>query len=498
MSLKPCGEKYNHPYEPYDIQVQLMDAIYHTIDDGYKIGLFESPTGTGKTLSIICSTMTWLRNYKKNNTFQESMSHDKGDVEEEEEEESDDEPEWVKQAYQSTIVNRSKSKLVEYEQYLDKIEKEYDQNVRKDQKLEDRRRMKKQKQQETDESFLPTDYHSDSDEVGNTENQNKAITKEIDQLMKKFENKDEVNYINECPIKIFYSSRTHSQLNQFSSQLRLTHFEASFEELNERTKYIPLGSRKQLCINEKVRSKGNDQSMNDACIDLQRDSNGCEFLPKNYMTSNVTKDFADLSLAKIRDIEDLGELGTELRICPYYSVRKGVELTEIISLPYQMIFQDTTRRILNLDVKDAIIIIDEAHNIIDTITSMYSLKITADQLNKVIKSLKVYLNKFLKKLNSGNRINLLKLIKICQLLLKFLNNNQDVRPGDEIKAEDIFKNSTGDLVNIHKLDQFLSKSKIAYKIESYIEKTENEYKSCSNPLLFTVINFLKSLTNLPS
>lgn len=183
------------------------------------------------------------------------MSHDKGDVEEEEEEESDDEPEWVKQAYQSTIVNRSKSKLVEYEQYLDKIEKEYDQNVRKDQKLEDRRRMKKQKQQETDESFLPTDYHSDSDEVGNTENQNKAITKEIDQLMKKFENKDEVNYINECPIKIFYSSRTHSQLNQFSSQLRLTHFEASFEELNERTKYIPLGSRKQLCINEKVRSK---------------------------------------------------------------------------------------------------------------------------------------------------------------------------------------------------------------------------------------------------
>lgn len=496
MSLKPCGEKYNHPYEPYDIQVQLMDAIYHTIDDGYKIGLFESPTGTGKTLSIICSTMTWLRNYKKNNTFQESMSHDKGDVEEEEEEESDDEPEWVKQAYQSTIVNRSKSKLVEYEQYLDKIEKEYDQNVRKDQKLEDRRRMKKQKQQETDESFLPTDYHSDSDEVGDTENQNKAITKEIDQLMKKFENKDEVNYINECPIKIFYSSRTHSQLNQFSSQLRLTHFEASFEELNERTKYIPLGSRKQLCINEKVRSKGNDQSMNDACIDLQRNSNGCEFLPKNYMTSNVTKDFADLSLAKIRDIEDLGELGTELRICPYYSVRRGVELTEIISLPYQMIFQDTTRRILNLDVKDAIIIIDEAHNIIDTITSMYSLKITADQLNKVIKSLKVYLNKFLKKLNSGNRINLLKLIKICQLLLKFLNNNQDVRPGDEIKAEDIFKDSTGDLVNIHKLDQFLSKSKIAYKIESYIEKTENEYKSCSNPLLFTVINFLKSLTNL--
>lgn len=496
MSPRSCGKKYNHPYDPYDIQIQLMDAIYDTIEKSYKIGLFESPTGTGKTLSIICSTMTWLRNYKKNSTFQESTSLDENN-EEEVDEDSDDEPEWVKQAYQSSIVNRSKSKLVEYEQYLDKIEKEHTQNVRKDHKLEEIRRKKKQKQkqEETDESFLPTDYYSDS-EIGKAEDQNLAITKEIDQLMKKVENKEEVNYINECPVKIYYSSRTHSQLNQFSSQLRLTHFEASFDELEERTKYLPLGSRKQLCINEKVRTKGNDQSMNDACIDLQRDSNGCEYLPKNYMSSSVTKEFADLSLAKVRDIEDLGDLGNELRICPYYSARKGVELTEIISLPYQMIFQDTTRRILNLDMKDAIIIIDEAHNIIDTITSMYSLKITADQLNKVIKSLKLYLNKFLKKLNSGNRIHLLKLIKICQLLLKFLEKNLDVRPGDEIKVEDIFKDSTGDLVNIHKLDQFLAKSKIAYKIESYIEITENETRNSSNPLLFTVIKFLKSLTNL--
>lgn len=58
------SRKYNHPFEPYDIQIQLMDAIYDAIDN-YKIGLFESPTGTGKTLSLICSSMTWLREYKR-------------------------------------------------------------------------------------------------------------------------------------------------------------------------------------------------------------------------------------------------------------------------------------------------------------------------------------------------------------------------------------------------------------------------------------------------
>ena len=40
---KPMRD-YHHPYKPYEIQIQLMDAIYECIADG-KIGIFESPTG---------------------------------------------------------------------------------------------------------------------------------------------------------------------------------------------------------------------------------------------------------------------------------------------------------------------------------------------------------------------------------------------------------------------------------------------------------------------
>ncbi len=36
--------KFFHPYDPYDIQLDFMKALYETID-GKKIGLFESPTG---------------------------------------------------------------------------------------------------------------------------------------------------------------------------------------------------------------------------------------------------------------------------------------------------------------------------------------------------------------------------------------------------------------------------------------------------------------------
>jgi hypothetical protein len=35
---------YHHPFEPYDIQLEFMNAVYDCLEDG-KIGIFESPTG---------------------------------------------------------------------------------------------------------------------------------------------------------------------------------------------------------------------------------------------------------------------------------------------------------------------------------------------------------------------------------------------------------------------------------------------------------------------
>ena len=40
---------FHHPYKPYDIQIDLMKAIYECIENG-NIGIFESPTGTVSSL----------------------------------------------------------------------------------------------------------------------------------------------------------------------------------------------------------------------------------------------------------------------------------------------------------------------------------------------------------------------------------------------------------------------------------------------------------------
>jgi len=56
---RPRGQPFGFPFPPYGVQESLMSDIYRCLDEG-GVGVFESPTGTGKSLSLICSTLRWL------------------------------------------------------------------------------------------------------------------------------------------------------------------------------------------------------------------------------------------------------------------------------------------------------------------------------------------------------------------------------------------------------------------------------------------------------
>lgn len=58
--------KYHHPYTPYDVQMQFMKTVYDVCEQGDgQVGILESPTGTGKSLSLLCAALTWLRRHKR-------------------------------------------------------------------------------------------------------------------------------------------------------------------------------------------------------------------------------------------------------------------------------------------------------------------------------------------------------------------------------------------------------------------------------------------------
>lgn len=209
--------------------------------------------------------------------------------------------------------------------------------------------------EESDEArFLLEDYESDSgNELGKEKTFaiNDGFSATTQELMRKLQmvpgapQHEEEDTADE--LKIFYCSRTHSQLSQFINELRrvkptpivMTDEAESSKQLQAsevarggHLKHLTLGSRRILCINPKVASLRNATAINEKCLELQRPGtpaeHKCPYLPKKENEALVN-DFRDHVLASIRDIEELPDLGKRLGICPYYASRSTIKPSEV-------------------------------------------------------------------------------------------------------------------------------------------------------------------------
>lgn len=100
------------------------------------------------------------------------------------------------------------------------------------------------------------------------------VKKKVEYVIKilknnRFESKKKVSYEDEDEdsdveeTKIYYASRTHSQLTQFVHEVSKTMYaEDTFE--------VSLASRKNMCINPDIKKLGNVTKINEACLDLQK------------------------------------------------------------------------------------------------------------------------------------------------------------------------------------------------------------------------------------
>lgn len=347
LSTPSTRKDFHHPYEPYEIQQEFMTALYQCIEQG-QIGIFESPTGTGKSLSLICGSLTWLRDHQRK-VFEEKVSVAAGD-----------EPNWIveharREKTQTFIEHKN-----EFEARLSRIRaKEARQKQRYELRESRAKRIKVSVEDTTldnyDEAcFVLDDYDSDNegaDKDANTRDlDHKGISTTSMELMQKLGlineplpgQEDDMALTDET--KIFYCSRTHSQLSQFTNELRRVKIPsgagpgcAEEEKLPvwavaEEIKHLSLGSRKNLCINPQVSKLGNPTAINERCLELQQPKTAqalrCPFLP-NKENETLVNDFRDHTLAKIRDIEDLGLLGKKLGICPYYASRSTIKPSEV-------------------------------------------------------------------------------------------------------------------------------------------------------------------------
>ncbi|XP_024169418.1 Fanconi anemia group J protein homolog [Rosa chinensis] len=79
-SYRIGGIDVEFPYQPYAAQMAFMSRVVSTLDravrDDHCHALLESPTGTGKSLSLLCSILAWQQSFKAKNMYA-NLSHSK-------------------------------------------------------------------------------------------------------------------------------------------------------------------------------------------------------------------------------------------------------------------------------------------------------------------------------------------------------------------------------------------------------------------------------------
>ncbi|KAI3786068.1 hypothetical protein L1987_45195 [Smallanthus sonchifolius] len=515
------------PFKPYSIQIDFMNALYDSLGKG-GIAMLESPTGTGKTLSIICSALQWLFDRKQGQNNDSLVEkHPNGtnvdDVG------SDDEPDWLRNASGNKEFKSPNKKKV-------KVKKRYGFSSKKRGEIEieesfrdlfnqfreievdfehNNLTVKGDGEKLDDKEFLVDEYESGDEKNGLCKRKGGGVCCSSSSSDGEDEDRELSDKEDETDFKIYFCSRTHSQLSQFVKELGKTVF-------GNELKVACLGSRKNFCINEEVMKLGNSTLINERCLDLQKNkksqvskmknsgaagrkrqtkaSSGCPMLSKRKLQKQFRNEMTEKGPL---DIEDLVRLGGSLRTCPYYGSRSMVPAADLVVLPYQSLLSKSSRESLGLSLKNSVVIIDEAHNLADSLISMYDSKVTLSQLELVNSSLKGYFQRFQNLLGPGNRRHIQTLMVLTHAFIQTLCNKDDPNlvnsSGLECSLcinEFVFSLNI-DNINLVKLVQYIKDSNVIHKVSGYGDKIISLQNDTTSILsaFHALAGILLSLTN---
>ena len=486
------GHPYNFPFTPYPQQVQLMANISECIQSS-AVGCFESPTGTGKTLSTICASFTWLRD-EENKIVESSSSRDV----------TSDTEDWLS-AYlnptQSPSIPNNSNRNVYIRIYQQVMEEIIRSNIvsRKERGFDDSSGNKTSSSRDVDDASLSSaseDYFilPSYDSDGETTISSHPQGDENDSYEEDRE-KEAWNGL-ELP-QIYYCSRTHTQLAQFVMEIKKTSF--------KNIRCVILGSRKCLCINPDVQNLTSDQSMNEKCLELQskkmtqkivrinptsdHPGNKKQLLARKpaitcpFHSITEEKSFSRSVLADIHDMEELSSMGKQRQVCSYYGARRAARNAQIICMPYSMLFHSHVRDSMGLKLsKNHVVIVDEAHNLVDALNQLYSTELRLVTVLRTLDLLRKYLLKFKRVLHGKNMFYLNMLITILKKLKAVLEGRVAISSGSDngnagedapeerlCSVNEFVFASALDNINFLKLKKFLNAHNFVNRIAGFAE-----------------------------
>ncbi|KAF8822603.1 putative helicase [Cardiosporidium cionae] len=446
--MKRCRAKsyvaefeFGFPFEPYEIQIQFMRKAYQLFSSG-GFGLFESPTGTGKSLSLICSALTWLEENEEH-LLAKQLQKDEAPAASLKQADGSDlkAPAWILESFNK--INQSR-----VEDWMELHSK----------RIENRRKKAEEHRERLNNSSTAIQS------VGNSlVNCSSSATKNKKLSSGKapfYETKDLIMEQDSDSMKsfqkpqIFICSRTQSQLAQYVEEIKKTKFAST-------ASVVCLGSRQHLCVNSAIRKQAIRPSyLNELCR-LANEKGKCSYRGN---ASVIT----DLALSEPTQIEQLVKFGSTktLNSCPYFGLREAAKEADVLLLPYNCVLSENTLTHLNLNVTGNVIIFDEAHNLMAAINTAGSAIVTLSQLHQCKIDLEAYIQKFQTRMNSENFFLIRQLERFCSIIeIKLQEQTKD----EALNSSNFLVRWHLDTFDLQQINYWLSNSGICQKVRGFSE-----------------------------
>jgi chromosome transmission fidelity protein 1 len=257
--------------------------------------------------------------------------------------------------------------------------------------------------------------------------------------------------------------------------------------------------------NNKKNSRRNEADITEMCLDMQKNKSksssntgdektksGCPYLVSRDAISTL----AMHSLVRPSDIEDMASLGKASHACSYYASREALAAAEVVVLPYNSLLSPQARQSIGLSIANALIVIDEAHNIPETLRSLSSCKLSLQVAEAALGQLLAYTHKYSERLAGRNLFYLGQIRKILLAITKYLkrgpssttvtreedddddndktsNSNRMTQRKEMIAAVDLMFTLKLDNINLFSILRYLKKSRLSQKLLGFINHTTN-------------------------
>eukprot|EP00980_Cylindrotheca_fusiformis_P022660 scaffold9544_cov97-Cylindrotheca_fusiformis.AAC.3 len=554
MASYPHGNTIPFPRTPYPQQVDLMETLLQAImaspssssekeekEDGSinkppktKLILLESPTGTGKSLSLACASLAWLEYQQQQQQQQQQdlandentkpaaaaaaavvVNNNNNDAAYSSSSSKSTGLDWIDSWKPNSTKDKESAKvreqnkmeqdrLQELETTLQTIREQQQQQAsvsksprsfrvkqaitkskiqaRKRQRMQ-HKRMKKQPLIWEEEEEEEEEDENDKDETGVSQKHHHHHPIGSHSWMLEPPSSTNNNNNKRHP-KIIYAARTHSQLSQFVNEVRKTHWG------NKAIKVIALASRSQgLCGYYAAAASSSSSSntisesnLTEQCMELRQSkkrttsssSCGCPFYQPDAIAT-----LALHALAEPTDLKDWKELGKSTQTCSYYASRKALPHADLIVLPYSLLISKEIRESIGLlhYLEDALVLVDEAHNLPQAISNLQSCTMSKSILDGALYQAQTYTAQYMSRLTPRHLQFLGQLKMILQAFVKSLkmakkdeshNNKKEEERKEIISPLQFLCRYHLDRINLFPLLRYMADTKLSQKLLGFV------------------------------